>query len=135
MLLWREDHRAWEQAQGWISRRALMARLQEAPWPRPPDVLKGKPLPAGVSVPDVDQLLESARLHSDAFEDYQLVAKRAFFDRVESNPLTEEQARAVICMDDELLVVAAAIKLFTMGWMAPMIRPARLDVIASLICE
>jgi DNA helicase-4 len=108
MRRWREDHRTWEQAQGWISRRALMARLQEAPWPSPPDVLKGKPLPAGVSVPDVDQLHESARLHSDAFEDYQLVAKRAFFDRVESNPLTEEQARAVICMDDELLVVAAA---------------------------
>jgi DNA helicase-4 len=38
----------------------------------------------------------------------ELVARRDFFDRIESSPLTEEQARAVICFDNRVLVVAAA---------------------------
>ncbi len=36
------------------------------------------------------------------------VASRALLDRVESRPLTDEQARAVICFDNRVQVVAAA---------------------------
>ncbi|PZS97559.1 MULTISPECIES: UvrD-helicase domain-containing protein [Stenotrophomonas] len=38
----------------------------------------------------------------------ELVLAKAFLDRVESRPLTEEQARAVICFDNRVQVVAAA---------------------------
>lgn len=38
----------------------------------------------------------------------ELVACKDLFDQVESKPLTEEQARAVICFDDRVLVVASA---------------------------
>jgi DNA helicase IV len=38
----------------------------------------------------------------------ELVACKDLFDQVESKPLTEEQARAVICFEDRVLVVASA---------------------------
>lgn len=38
----------------------------------------------------------------------QKVVRKAFFDTVEKNPLTEEQIHACICMDDAVMVVAAA---------------------------
>ncbi|WP_295568736.1 UvrD-helicase domain-containing protein [uncultured Stenotrophomonas sp.] len=38
----------------------------------------------------------------------ELALARSFLDRVESKPLTEEQARAVICFDNRVQVVAAA---------------------------
>ncbi|QQR39000.1 UvrD-helicase domain-containing protein [Devosia rhizoryzae] len=36
------------------------------------------------------------------------IEKKAFFDTVEKNPLTAEQVHACICMDDNVMVVAAA---------------------------
>lgn len=38
----------------------------------------------------------------------ELVACKPFFDQVEKSPLTDEQARAVICFDDRVQVIAAA---------------------------
>ena len=38
----------------------------------------------------------------------QRVARKQFFDTVEKNPLTDEQVHACICMDDAVMVVAAA---------------------------
>lgn len=38
----------------------------------------------------------------------ELVASKALLDRVESKPLTEEQARAVLCFDNRVQVVASA---------------------------
>lgn len=38
----------------------------------------------------------------------ELTASKDFFDRVEKSPLTEEQARAVICFDNRMLLVASA---------------------------
>lgn len=38
----------------------------------------------------------------------ELTASKDFFDQVEKSPLTEEQARAVICFDNRILLVAAA---------------------------
>lgn len=105
---WAEEHSAWEASQGWIGKRALKARIHAVPWPSVPASLKGKFLPRASSITNEDSLGEQARRHNEAFEERQLAGKRSFFDRVESNPLTDEQARAVICMDDELLVVAAA---------------------------
>ena len=38
----------------------------------------------------------------------ELTGRRTFFDTVESSPLTQEQARAVVCFDNRVHVVAAA---------------------------
>lgn len=38
----------------------------------------------------------------------QRVARKPFFDEVEKNPLTDEQIHACVCMDDAVMVVAAA---------------------------
>ena len=38
----------------------------------------------------------------------ELVASRSFFDMVEKSPLTQEQAEAVICFDNRVLLVASA---------------------------
>ncbi len=105
---WRADQDVWIASQGWIGRRAFFARLAANPSPKAPASLIVKVIPGYSNVPDEDLLEDEVRLHNEAFEQRQLVACRPFFDRVESNPLTEEQARAVICMDDELLVVDAA---------------------------
>lgn len=38
----------------------------------------------------------------------ELIASRSFFDTVEKSPLTQEQAEAVICLDNRVLLIAAA---------------------------
>lgn len=38
----------------------------------------------------------------------ELVSRRPFFDSIEKTPLTDEQARAVVCFDNRVQVVAAA---------------------------
>ncbi|CAD6543256.1 UvrD-helicase domain-containing protein [Paraburkholderia metrosideri] len=45
---------------------------------------------------------------NEAHAKRELIACKDLFDRVESKPLSEEQARAVVCFEDRLLVVAAA---------------------------
>jgi DNA helicase-4 len=46
--------------------------------------------------------------HNEDFLDTELIRRREFFERIERKPLTEEQARAVVCFDNRLLLVAAA---------------------------
>lgn len=46
--------------------------------------------------------------HNEAHLARQRVARMHFFDTVEKNPLTDEQIHACICMDDAVMVVAAA---------------------------
>lgn len=46
--------------------------------------------------------------HNSEHLDHQRKARKHFFDTVEKNPLTEEQIHACICMDDAVMVVAAA---------------------------
>lgn len=43
-----------------------------------------------------------------ALLDAEVASHRAFFDTVEKSPLTEEQARAVVCFDNRVLLVASA---------------------------
>jgi DNA helicase-4 len=53
-------------------------------------------------------LLEKASARNERFLDQELERRRTFFDRVEKNPLTDEQCRAVITLDDNVMAVAAA---------------------------
>ncbi|QLF20656.1 UvrD-helicase domain-containing protein [Pseudomonas aeruginosa] len=46
--------------------------------------------------------------HNDKHLARQRVAEKHFFDTVEKNPLTDEQIHACVCMDDSVMVVAAA---------------------------
>lgn len=46
--------------------------------------------------------------HNAAYLERQKLELKAFFDSVEKSPLTDEQVEACVCMDDNLLVLAAA---------------------------
>lgn len=116
-LLWARDERRWithEQQQAILGCRPGPPLGEDAVWQlyRDPDVQAGLP--------------ESAERVEKALRDWQadwpaawaranerhvrqeLVACKDLFDRVESRPLTEEQARAVICFDNRVQVVASA---------------------------
>lgn len=45
---------------------------------------------------------------NEAYLQRQKAALKGFFDNVEKNPLTDEQIHACVCMDDNVLIVAAA---------------------------
>lgn len=62
---------------------------------------------AGTSSP-VDTLMKMVDVHNAKHQLSQVVSHKAFFDTVEKNPLTDEQRYACICMDDSVLIVAAA---------------------------
>ncbi|MEH3087904.1 MAG: UvrD-helicase domain-containing protein [Xylophilus ampelinus] len=49
-----------------------------------------------------------AKAFNDAHLREELVAAQPFLDQVEKSPLTEEQARAVICFDNRIQVIASA---------------------------
>src|SRR5271166_3166201 len=89
----------------WVPKGAVDSLLAA----NPPPTTKGftwKDL-AGDERP-ADSLLRSMAEHNAAHLAHQRSAMRGFFDTVETNPLTEEQIQACICMDDNVLIVAAA---------------------------
>ena len=45
---------------------------------------------------------------NNALVNLELIDERSFFDRIEKTPLTDEQARAVICFDNRVQLVASA---------------------------
>jgi len=51
---------------------------------------------------------ESAQEQNKNLVEQELAACKDFFDQVEKSPLTEEQARAILCFDNRVLVVASA---------------------------
>lgn len=53
-------------------------------------------------------LEEQTRVVNDELMSSELEAQREFFDSIEKTPLSEEQARAVICFDNRVQVLAAA---------------------------
>lgn len=55
-----------------------------------------------------ETLLNRVNEHNTRHRNEKLVSRKPFFDTVEKNPLTDEQAHACICMDDSVLIVAAA---------------------------
>lgn len=93
---------------GWIGRRAQLALLSEHEAPSWPGKSWQAVAPVEFQPDPRTWLSRCVEAHNFEHEQRQFQDKREFFDRVESNPLTKEQAQAVICMDDEVLVVAAA---------------------------
>jgi DNA helicase-4 len=62
---------------------------------------------AGAESP-VDTLMKLVNEHNALHQRERMVSHKAFFDTEEKNPLTDEQSHACICMDDSVLIVAAA---------------------------
>ena len=54
---------------------------------------------------DLEQAVATA---NEAFMTSELLSRRQFFDSIEKTPLTDEQAKAVICFDNRVQVLAAA---------------------------
>ena len=54
---------------------------------------------------DVERLVANT---NEQIMDAELSSNRAFFDTIEKSPLTDEQARAVVCFDNRVQVLAAA---------------------------
>jgi len=55
-----------------------------------------------------DELSRKADGHNTRWSEDELQRQQDFFSGVESNPLTEEQARAAVCFDDRVRLIAAA---------------------------
>ncbi len=101
--------------QRWISTEAVDELVANRPKPG---------LAAGVRAAGVESELSGAELEAvryldvdlepvvaEANEDImvaELESRRVFFDTIEKSPLTEEQARAVVCFDNRVQVLAAA---------------------------
>jgi len=75
------------------AQRLLAAKVEGAPWD---------------AVRSTTFVRERARTQNAALVDAELVAEQRFFDRIEKTPLTEEQARAVVCFDNRVQLVASA---------------------------
>ncbi|MEJ2802534.1 UvrD-helicase domain-containing protein [Comamonadaceae bacterium PP-2] len=89
----------------WIPKGTASRFLAKYPPPKHPDKTWEQAL--GVASPE-----ETLRVHFDRlnalFLARQKVVRKEFFNTVEKNPLTDEQIHACVCMDDAVMVVAAA---------------------------
>jgi len=89
----------------WIPKGTVQRFLAKHPAPKHPR--KTWRQAVGESSPE-----ETLRLRFDKLNDLhmalQKVARKNFFNTVEKNPLTDEQIHACVCMDDAVMVVAAA---------------------------
>lgn len=89
----------------WIPKGAPSRILAQHPAPQWP----GKTWKQAVGDPSPEATLRTLFDEQNAkYLEHQRVARKQFFDTVEKNPLTDEQIHACICMDDAVMVVAAA---------------------------
>ncbi|MHB8245063.1 MAG: hypothetical protein ACYDGN_06840 [Acidimicrobiales bacterium] len=101
--------------QRWIPTEAVDALLATRPEPRlldriraagsEPSCTKSQLEAMGFLDTDIEVVVARANEQIMAAE---LSSQRAFFDTIEKSPLTDEQARAVVCFDNRVQVIAAA---------------------------
>jgi DNA helicase-4 len=74
------------------------------------EAAKGALLPDDLEALDFtqDRLRELTAERNESFLKRELSRHKTFFENVEATPLSDEQARAVVCFDDRVLLVAAA---------------------------
>lgn len=89
----------------WIPKGAAYRFLVKHPAPEHPR--KTWRQAVGDSSPEATLRVRFDKLNASHLSN-QKVVRKDFFDTVEKNPLTDEQIHACICMDDAVLVVAAA---------------------------
>jgi DNA helicase-4 len=99
----------------WIPTEAVDALLSTRPEPRlrdrvraagcEPSLTEGQLEAVGFLDADLESMVADTNEHITAAE---LSSQRPFFDTIEKSPLTDEQARAVVCFDNRVQVLAAA---------------------------
>lgn len=97
----------------WVSSQQWRAWLDERPRPSAALQKLAKHPDAGVEARVVlaflgQELPAALAATNRSILEHELVAHRSFFDTIESQPLTEEQATAVVTFDNRVQVVAAA---------------------------
>lgn len=105
LSVWRAKIAAEFRLDRWVPRGAAAeyAALHPAP------IWKGSSWANPIGKATTADLIKSEiKKHNDGFLVRQRKARKDFFDTVEKNPLTAEQVDACICMDDNVMVVAAA---------------------------
>ncbi len=104
-------------AKGWLTREFQFQWVSAKPGARLGALLKEPALAQHVEAQDgsvldaIDVWADPAgyiRVWNEKHLASELVVCRDFFDRVERSPLTEEQARAVICFENRVQVIASA---------------------------
>lgn len=103
--LWMEHLSRVIDAGRWIPKGAVRRFLVEHPAPMHPR-RKWRQV-AGESSPEETLRIRFDRANASHLA-RQKVVRKEFFNTVEKNPLTDEQIHACICMDDSVMVVAAA---------------------------
>ena len=105
-------------AKGWLTRDFTLEWESQRPAPRFGALVTDPVLADHIDVQD-EAVLAAIELWETDLSEYvadwnethlhaELEACREFFDRVERSPLTEEQARAVVCFDNRVQVIASA---------------------------
>jgi DNA helicase IV len=89
----------------WVPKNLAASLLHKFPPPQMPN--RSWHEDSGDSTP-IQTLTRIAQAQNEAHLASKMAEAKRFFDTVEKNPLTEEQIRACICMDESVLVVAAA---------------------------
>lgn len=88
----------------WIPSGAASRLIAKYPPPRPA-VGSGR---FGGPAFELDRLVAEFKAHNRSYLETQRVSLRSFFSEVEKSPLTDEQIAACVCMDDSVMIVAAA---------------------------
>lgn len=88
----------------WIPSGVAARLVAKYPPPRPASLLQTIAGPRR----ELDRLNAEFKAHNRSYLEAQKVALKPFFDQVEKSPLTDEQISACICMDDSVMIVAAA---------------------------
>lgn len=88
----------------WIPSGTATRLLERHSYPVAPDAWS---LASG-RAPGLSELTAEFRTHNQNYLRREALRLKPFFDAVEKSPLTDEQIAACVCMDDNLLVVAAA---------------------------
>lgn len=102
---WRGHMEAVVNGGRWIPKSTVRRFLAQHPAPQ--HRTKTWKQAVGDSSPE-DTLRSAFEKHNKLHLASQRVVRKPFFDTVEKNPLTAEQVHACICMDDAVMVVAAA---------------------------
>jgi DNA helicase-4 len=103
--MWHRTARTIVQQVGWIPKGVLSEVTAAAPCIVSPELADAERT-AGQRL--VKELLDATQKHNDDYLAHQKNVCREFFHTVEKNPLTAEQIHACVCMDDHVMVVAAA---------------------------
>jgi DNA helicase-4 len=101
--------------QRWIPTEALDALVTSQPAPRLLDRIRAAGIQLSLTPFQLEAVVfvdtDLARLVAETNEAVmgaELSSRRGFFDTIEKTPLTDEQARAVVCFDNRVQILAAA---------------------------